>query len=89
MANTKSAEKRSRQSVRRRDRNRADLSRMRSAVKRLRAAVAAGDAQRAQELLPETVRLVDTTAQKDVVHKNAAARTKSRLIHAVRALQAR
>jgi small subunit ribosomal protein S20 len=87
MANTKSAEKRTRQSVRHRDRNRAHLSKMRTAVKKLRAAVEGKDAERAKELLAETVRLVDATAKKAVIHKNAAARTKSRLTRAVRSLQ--
>ena len=83
MANSPSAEKRSRQNVKRRDRNRAARSRLRTAVKRLRAEVAAGNKSGAKELLPPTLRLVDTTAQKGVIHPNAAARTKSRLTRSV------
>jgi small subunit ribosomal protein S20 len=87
MANTKSAEKRARQAVKRRDRNRDHVSAMRTAVKRLRKAVASGDAKGAQALLGSTVKAVDSTAQKGVIHRNAAARTKSRLTKAVHALK--
>lgn len=86
MANTKSAEKQARQSLKHRARNRAHTSRMRSAVKRLRTAVAGGDKAKAMELLRQTLGVVDATAQKGVVHKNAAARTKSRLTKAVHKL---
>lgn len=83
MANTKSAEKRLRQNERRRQRNRHFRSRMRTAVKRVRSAVESGDAEQAKELLPETLRVIDETAQKGVIHRNAAARHKSRLSKAV------
>lgn len=86
MANTKSAEKRMRQTEVRRSRNRAYRSRLRGAIRELREAVSAGDAKRAEELLPKTLVLVDTTAQKQAIHRNAAARTKSRLVKAVRSL---
>jgi small subunit ribosomal protein S20 len=56
---------------------------MRSAVKNLRAAVDGGDKAKAEELLSSTISLVDATAQKGVIHHNAAARTKSRLTRAV------
>jgi small subunit ribosomal protein S20 len=59
---------------------------MRTAVKKLRAAVAAGDAAAAQELLPATLQTIDKTAQKGVIHDNAAARYKSRLTKAVHGL---
>ena len=83
MANIKSAEKRNRLSEGQRLRNRGYRTRMRSSIRELRSAVASGDRQRAEELLPETLRLVDVTARKKVIHANAAARTKSRLTHAV------
>lgn len=88
MANTKSAEKRNRQSLKRNERNRALRSRMRTAVKKLRAAIAGGEATQARELLTTTLGVVDATAQKGVIHRNAAARTKSRLTLAVNALGA-
>jgi small subunit ribosomal protein S20 len=87
MANIKSAEKRIGQTERDRDRNRSQRSRMRRAVRHLREAVSAGDASKAQELLPDTLKLIDTTAQKKIIHRNAAARTKSRLSQAVANLE--
>lgn len=86
MANIKSAEKRILQNARHRERNRALRSRMRTAVKRLRTAVDGGDAEAAKELLPGTLRVIDETAQKGIVHKNTAARSKSRLTRAVNGL---
>ncbi len=83
MANNPSAEKRIRQTEKRRARNRAQKSRMRTAVKRLRQAIDAQDGEAARKLLPETLQLVDATAQKGAVHRNAAARTTSRLTRAV------
>ena len=78
MANTKQAEKRIRQSRVRRDRNRAAMSRLRTSVKALRTA-ADTDVERARELLPGTLSLIDVTARKGVIHPNSAARRKSRL----------
>lgn len=86
MANTKSAEKRNRQTLRDRDKNRAQRTRMRTSVKNLRAAVDEGDVAKATELLPETLRVIDVTARKNVVHGNTAGRTKSRLTRAVAGL---
>ena len=86
MANTKSAEKRIRQNEKRRDQNRIYRSRMRTAIRHLRAAIDSGDADRAQELLPKTIQVIDVTAQKKVVHGNAASRYKSRLTKAVHGL---
>ncbi|HEX4498760.1 MAG TPA: 30S ribosomal protein S20 [Thermoanaerobaculia bacterium] len=86
MANTKSAEKRNRQNIQARDRNRAHRSTLRTAIKKLRAAVASGDATRAQAILPETLGVIDKTAQKRVIHTNTASRYKSRLAHKVAAL---
>jgi small subunit ribosomal protein S20 len=87
MANTKSAEKRHRQSLEQRDRNRAHRSRLRTAIKKLRTAVTSGDAAAAQQLLPETLSVIDKIAQKGVIHDNAAARYKSRLAQKVASLQ--
>lgn len=86
MANIKSAEKRNRQNVERRERNRARRSRMRTAVKKLRLAIESGDAEQAKSLLPPTLSEIDATAQKGVIHRNAAARYKSRLSRAVAGL---
>lgn len=87
MANTKSAEKRNRQNVQQRERNRAHRSRLRTAIKRLRTAVASGDAAKAEEILPSTLSAIDKIAQKKIIHANAAARYKSRLVKRVAALK--
>lgn len=88
MANKESAKKRYRQMLKRRARNRTHRSSLRTAIKQLREAIANNDAQKASELLPSTLGLVDATAQKGVIHRNAASRTKSRLARAVAGLQA-
>ncbi|HEY0512380.1 MAG TPA: 30S ribosomal protein S20 [Thermoanaerobaculia bacterium] len=86
MANTKSAEKRNRQNVQARERNRAHRSHLRTAIKKLRGAVASGDAAQAQQILPEILSVIDKTAQKKVIHANTASRYKSRLAQKVAAL---
>lgn len=78
MANTKSARKRAEKSIRQRDENRAARSRMRTAVKKARQAIEAGGAD-ADAAVARAAKVVDKTAQKGVIHKNTAARTKSRL----------
>ncbi len=79
MPNHKSAEKRQRQNEKRRSINRNNRGRVRTGIKKLRAALGAGDAEQVQELLPQTVSLIDKAVQKGVLHRNAAARYKSRL----------
>lgn len=86
MANIKSAEKRIHQNERRRQRNRANRTRLRTAIKRLRSAIESGDAEQAKELLPDTLQVIDVTARKGVIHRNTAARHKSRLTKAVNGL---
>ncbi len=78
MPNHKSAEKRMRQSERRRVVNRSNRSRLRTAVKELRGALDKGG-KSAAEMLPKTVSEIDKAVQKGVLHRNAAARQKSRL----------
>ena len=79
MPNHKSAEKRVRQNEKRRDINRSNRGRLRTGIKKLRAALEGGEAGAAQALLPGTVSLIDKAVQKGVLHRNAAARYKSRL----------
>ena len=79
MPNHKSAEKRMRQNERRRKINRGNRSRVRSAIKNFRSALSAGDATQVTALLPETISTIDKAVQHGVLHKNAAARYKSRL----------
>ncbi|MCH9648064.1 MAG: 30S ribosomal protein S20 [Deltaproteobacteria bacterium] len=83
MANSKQAIKRIRQNEVRRLRNQSVTSRMRSAIKKLRSAVEAKDKEAAGSLLPATLKIIDVTARKRVIHRNTAARYKSRLSHAV------
>ena len=87
MANTKSAEKRHRQSLEQRARNRGHRSRLRTAIKNLRTAMQSGDAAKAREILPQTLSVIDKIAQKGVIHSNAADRYKSRLAKRVATLQ--
>jgi small subunit ribosomal protein S20 len=86
MANHKSAEKRARQAERRRQINRRNRSRLRTAIKKLRAALAAGDQAAARTLLPETFSIIDKSIHKGIIHRNTAARYKSRLTARVNAL---
>jgi small subunit ribosomal protein S20 len=89
LAHHASALKQMRQGLKRRARNRRNLSQVKSQVKKLRAAIAKGDAEGARKLLPETVGEIDRAAKKGVVHDNAASRYKSRLARKVSALTAR
>lgn len=86
MPNHKSAEKRMRQSEKRRAINRGNRTKVRSYIKKLRSALDAGKADEIQRVLPETIAVIDKSVQKGVLHANAAARYKSRLT--VRANQA-
>jgi small subunit ribosomal protein S20 len=79
MPNHKSAEKRVRQNEKRRDVNRNNRGRLRTSIKKLRSALTAADAGTVQELLPATISTIDKAVQKGVLHRNAAARYKSRL----------
>jgi small subunit ribosomal protein S20 len=89
MANIKSAMKRMRQSEKRRVRNAAVRSAMRSAVKSARTAIEGGQVDQARETLHRTIQLLDKAVTKGVVHKNAAARRKSRLTRQLNALASR
>ena len=79
MANHVSALKRARQTESRTDRNRANASRLRSALRDVRAALAGGDPKQAQEALHGTISAIDKAVQKGTLHKNTASRYKSRL----------
>jgi small subunit ribosomal protein S20 len=79
MANHKSAEKRVRQTAKRNEINRSNRSKLRTQIKKLRTALAAGDKGQSGELLNPTVSLIDKAVNKGLIHKNTAARYKSRL----------
>jgi small subunit ribosomal protein S20 len=86
MPNHKSAEKRVRQNERRRVINRSNRTKLRTSVKNLRSALKGSDATKVGALLPKTVSEIDKAVQKGVLHRNAAARHKSRLtMHATEA----
>jgi len=79
MPNHKSAEKRMRQNEARRKINRGNRSRVRTSIKNLRSALGTGNSERVNQLLPETISTIDKAVQNGALHKNAAARYKSRL----------
>lgn len=86
MAHHASALKQERQNVKHRARNRRNVSQVKTQIKKLRAALTAGDAEAAKALLSATVAEIDKAAKKGVVHDNAAARYKSRLSRKLNAL---
>ena len=79
MPNHKSAEKRVRQSEKRRVINRGNRSKVRTYIKKMRGALDSGKSEEIQSVLPEAISVIDKAVQKGVMHKNAAARYKSRL----------
>ena len=79
MPNVKSAEKRMRQSQKRRGNNRSRRTEMRTEIKRFRQLVSDKKFDDARQLLKEVYSVIDRTAQKGVIHSNTAARYKSRL----------
>lgn len=87
MANTPTAKKRARQAQRRRQLNQSQRSMMRTFVKRVLHAIEAGDPQKAEEAYRQAVPLVDRMAGKGLIHRNKAARQKSRLNRQIRSLQ--
>ena len=89
MANHFSALKRARQTGKRTLINRANTSRLRSALRDLRETIAQGDKAAAEKTYRETVSALDKAIQKGVIHKNTAARYKSRLSARVRAIGAK
>jgi len=86
MANTKQARHRARQSTVRNAHNSAQRSRLRSAIKSVRKAVEAGDKKAAMDTLSSATSVIDSMANKKVVHKNSASRNKSRLAAAVKSM---
>jgi small subunit ribosomal protein S20 len=86
MANIASARKRARQSEKRRQHNAALRSELRSAVRNVRKAIAAGDKKAAQNVFRLASGAIDSIADKRIIHKNTAARHKSRLSARIRAM---
>ena len=86
MANTKSAKKRATQAEKRRQHNASRRSMMRTYMKRTIAAISAGDKDAATTALAVVTPILDRMATKGVIHKNKAARHKSRYAAAIKAL---
>ena len=87
MANIKSAQKRARQAVKRREHNKALRSRVRTQVKKVLAAIRSGDGENARARYQEAVPVIDSMVNKGILHANKAARHKSRLNQRIRSLQ--
>lgn len=85
MANTKSAEKRDRQATKRHDRNRAATSKLRTTMKKTRAAITTTKGDDAKGIISTAHSEIDRAAKKGVIKKNAANRYKSRLAKAAKA----
>jgi len=88
LAHHASALKQQRQGLKHRDRNRRNVSRLKTKIKSLRSAIAKGDAAATKVVLAETISEIDKAAKKGVIHDNAAARYKSRLSRRVNAVAA-
>lgn len=86
MPNKKSAAKRVRQSIKRRAINRSNMGSLRTQIKKLRAAIAENDKELCNELLNPTIAKIDSSVNKGILHKNTAARYKSRLTRHVNSL---
>jgi len=84
----KSSVKDLRRTERRSARNRAAQGKLRSTLKRARAAVAAGQTEAAQKAVAEALPVIDRAPGKGILHKNAAARHKSRLMRRLSKLSA-
>ena len=89
MANTKSAEKRAREAVARRARNVAQRSKVRSAVRKVVEAIRTGTQAEAAAALKAASPVIDSMARKGIIHRNKAARHKSRLAAQVKAIAAK
>lgn len=88
MANIKSAKKRAVQAEKRRQHNASRRSMMRTYLKKVNAAIAAGEQEKASSAFAELTPIIDRYASKGLIHKNKAARHKSRLNAKIKALAA-
>jgi small subunit ribosomal protein S20 len=88
LANIKSAQKRARQSVKHRANNMAMRSRMRTQVKKVITAIESGDRAAAEATYKSAMPVIDSMVNKGIVHRNKAARHKSRLNARIQAMQA-
>ena len=86
MANTAQARKRARQTEKKRQHNASLKSQLRSAIRKVKKAVAAGDKAAATREFQVQQSVIDRVADKKVVHKNTASRSKTRLAQAIKAM---
>jgi small subunit ribosomal protein S20 len=87
MPNSNSAKKRLRQNEKNAARNRTVKSAVRNQVRKVRQAVEAGDVETSEAAYQQAAKRLDRAANKNVIHANAAARTKSRLSAAIKAIK--
>jgi small subunit ribosomal protein S20 len=88
MANIASARKRARQALKLNAQNSSQRSELRTAIKNTRKAVVAGNKTTAEQIFRAAMSTIDRIADKNIIHKNAAARHKSRLAAAVKGMAA-
>jgi small subunit ribosomal protein S20 len=86
MANSAQARKRARQTIKQRDHNTSLRSELRTAIKHVRKSVEAGDKAAAQAIYKISISTLDSISDKNIIHKNKAARHKSRLSAAIKAM---
>jgi small subunit ribosomal protein S20 len=86
MANTTQARKRARQAVKQRGHNASLRSELRTAIKTVIKAILAGDKTAAKTVFQASTGVIDRIADKNIIHKNKAARHKSRLSAAIKAM---
>jgi len=86
MPNIKSAKKRTKTAARNAERNINQRSTMRTAIRKVREAITAKDADTAKSLLPRAFQLIDKAVKRKVIHLNAAKRFKSKLSTRINAL---
>ena len=84
MANSRSAEKRNRQALKRRAQNRAEVSKLRGQIKKLRSVVDEGNHEAAKAELQVAHSVIDKAAKRNVLRDNTASRYKSRLSKSVK-----
>ena len=89
MANSKQAAKRAKQADKSRTANAGLRTRLRSAIKKVQKAIAAGDAKAALAAFQAEQSTIDAIADKRIIHKNKAARHKSRLAQQIKSLEGR
>lgn len=86
MANSAQARKRARQAVASNKHNASMRSMLRTSIKRVRQAIESGDKAAAEAIFQKTTSIIDRVADKNIIHKNKAARHKSRLAAAIKAI---